>query len=100
MSISEIRNLLRQSKRHVENNEWVTDELWAIDQLRLHDEYLKHVGTNNPVSNELSSSVAYLIGITDEPPTTAPIGLKVSGGRSDWPDIDLDFQDSRRNEVK
>lgn len=100
MSISEIRNLLRQSKRHVENDEWVTDELWAIDQLRLHDEYLKHVGTNEPVSNELSSSVAYLIGITDEPPVTAPIGLKVTSGRSDWPDIDLDFMDSRRDEVK
>ena len=99
MSISEIRDLLRQSKRQVKNSDWVSEELQAIVDLNLSEEYVKHVGKAK-VSNELSSSIAYLIGITDEEPSKPPVGLKVSFGRSDWPDIDLDFQDSRRNEVK
>ena len=99
MSISEIRDLLRQSKRQVKNSDWVSEELQAVVDLKLSEEYVKHVGQAK-VSNELSSSIAYLIGITDEEPTKPPVGLKVDFGRDDWPDIDLDFQDSRRNEVK
>lgn len=99
MSISEIRDLLRRSDRSVKNPEWAVKELQAIGDLGLSEEYLKHVGKGK-VSNELSSSVAYLIGITDEEPLKAPVGMEVDFGRSDWPDIDIDFMDSRRDEVK
>ena len=98
--ISVLEDLLSQSKRTVENPKWVSDELFAIGRLKLHDHYLKHVNGATKVSNELSSSIAYLIGITDESPIGPPIGLNVDRGRDDWPDIDSDIQDSRREEVK
>jgi len=88
-----------QSKRSVLDDSWVVDEICAINNLKIEDLYLKHVGKEK-VSNKISSSVAYLIGITDEEPKTYPVGLEVYHGREDFPDIDTDFADDRREEVK
>lgn len=48
------------------------------------------------------SLVCYAIGITNVDPIEHDLLFFrfIDPSRSDWPDIDLDFQDSRRNEVK
>jgi DNA-directed DNA polymerase III PolC len=96
----DLKTLLEQSERTVSENSWVEQELKAIGFLGLEEKYLSLLQTGIKRSNPNSSSVAYLIGITDEEPATAPIGLKYDPGRADWPDVDIDIEKKRRDEVK
>ena len=57
------------------------------------------IQTGRKIHNTSNSSIAYLIGITDEEPDGPPTGL-VKSEIPDWPDVDVDFEDRRRDEVK
>ena len=57
------------------------------------------IQTGRKIHNTSNSSIAYLIGITDEAPDGPPTGL-VKSEIPDWPDVDVDFEDRRRDEVK
>jgi DNA polymerase III subunit alpha len=96
----ELRALVESSDRAVEDSEWVLDELFAIGTLNLEDRFLRDVERCvKHDSNSRNSSVGYLIGITDIPPSGPPAG-KISRGREDIVDIDIDFEQGRRGEVK
>lgn len=98
-SISELERLLSESTRSIPNAEWLRDEISAVQSLKLEQDFLRVFQTGRKIHNRSNSSIAYLIGITDEPPTGHPDGLtKTQWG--DWPDLDIDFQDDRREEVK
>jgi DNA polymerase-3 subunit alpha len=96
----ELLNKLRASKRSIPNEKWVDDEVRAIRDSKLADRYLDLLESGKKYENPNHSSVAYLLGFTDECPTQYPIGLTISGGRPDWPDADMDFEHTRREEMK
>lgn len=94
----ELRNLVYFSDRKVDDRRWLDDELKAVLELGLQDEFLSRVGKKLP--NPTSSALAYVIGITDEPPTRYPDGLQVVHGKPpSMADIDLDMSALRRDEV-
>lgn len=78
----------------------MADELYAIGKLELQEKFITMLDSGKKYSNSSSSHVAYVIGITDEEPVGYPQTLKISRSRSDFVDIDMDFQDDRREEVK
>lgn len=91
---------LEESKRIAPNEQWLRDELFAIKMLSLDSQFLDLLNTGKKYLNDSNSTVAYLLGITDVVPETPPDGLVVDYGRLDFPDIDVDIQDTRRSEVK
>lgn len=95
-----MKNRLEKSERTVQNLDWLKDELRAIEDLQLDSMFMNLLLSGKKYDNKTNSSVAYLLGITDTPPTKYPETLVVDEGRTDFPDIDTDFQDSRRGEVK
>ena len=94
-----MKNRLEKSERTVQNLDWLKDELRAIEDLQLDSMFMNLLLSGKKYDNKTNSSVAYLLGITDIPPTKYPETL-VDEGRTDFPDIDTDFQDTRRGEVK
>lgn len=99
MSILEIKNLLSQSKRSVVNKKWLEDELLAIERLNLSQKFLDAVESGSKFKVE-NSTVAFLLEISDMVPNGPPKSLYVDVGRNDYPDIDLDFEDKKRGQVK
>ena len=95
-----MKNRLEKSERTVQNLDWLKDELRAIEDLQLDSMFMNLLLSGKKYDNKTNSSVAYLLGITDIPPTKYPETLVVDEGRTDFPDIDTDFQDTRRGEVK
>lgn len=100
---SELRSLCEQSNRSA-NRKWVEEELEAIEHvLGLEQKFLdlrKRVRkTRRKRKNPNASSVAYLVGITDDKPTTAPIGITKTNDRTKPPDIDLDIEDEGRGRL-
>ena len=96
---SELRTLVKQSTRSIPNAQWVADELDAVQHLKLETKFLSVIQTGRKIHNTSNSSIAYLIGITDEAPDGPPTGL-VKSEILDFPDVDIDFEDRRRDEVK
>lgn len=96
---SELMKLLEESTRDIPNAKWLSEEIAAVQSLKLEQDFLKVVHLGKKIHNKSNSSVAYVIGITDEIPDSEPTGLSKKSV-VDWPDIDTDFQDSRRHEVK
>lgn len=94
---AELLSLCEDSQKDF-NEEWISDELWAVFNLGLSRVFLDLLGKK--VDNKQSSSIAWAIGITDEEPPSYPVGMRVDRGREDPPDVDSDIQDSRRDEVK
>lgn len=94
----ELLELINQSDREVLDAEWVRQELFAVRTLGGARGFLNLKETGKRYTNDDSSAIAFLIGITDEAPTVAPISVHT--GRIDPPDIDIDFEDRRRDEVK
>lgn len=90
--------LVNQSKRS-HNEEWLKDELFAIKRLKLSDKFIKMHDSQKKFSNAANSTVAWVIGVTDEEPTEYPAGMIVDFGRTDAPDVDSDIADARRAEV-
>lgn len=97
-SYQRLVSLVRSSPRTVLEPSWVEDELLALRVLGGVEAMLSLYDSGIRYTNDSNSSVAYLIGITDE----APIGpaAKIAPGRVEPPDIDIDFEDRRRDEVK
>lgn len=96
----DLRKLVKQSLRNNEaNQEWLSDELMAITLCKLNDRFTSLASTGKKYSNPDNSTVAWVIGITDQKPESYP-NMKYDRGRNDFPDIDTDFQKSRRGEVK
>ena len=85
------------------NEDWFRaherDIIFELNHLELHslDDYLlkMHEKGIKAASNPNNSNIAYVLGITDEEPTQA---ITAVGGS--FPDIDLDFEHERREEVK
>jgi len=79
---------------------WLEDELFAIKNLSLEEEYLKRFDSGVTGENPNSSAVSYVIGITNTPPTRYPDGLKVKRGYpGGMADIDLDLEQRYREKV-
>ena len=64
------------------------------------DSFMELYNSGKKYDNPNHSSVAYVVGITDIEPAQYPISLVVDHGRNDYPDIDIDFEHKRRDEVK
>lgn len=62
--------------------------------------FLEAIDSGDKFDNVEQSTVAWLIGITDIKPSSYPKNLKVDWGRMDFPDIDMDFETSGRDEMK
>lgn len=94
-----IKNLIMMSDRKfLVDKKALNDELLAIKQLKLEDYYLEKFASGNLFSNPNNSSVAFVIGITDEQPSGYPDNLKIVEGRFAPPDIDWDI-DTRYRDV-
>jgi DNA polymerase-3 subunit alpha len=98
LSFLELLDLVKKSERTVLDPKWVEDELLAIRVLGGAEAMLRLLRSGKKYTNDSGSSVAYLIGITDYAPT-GPAAI-INQGRVEPPDIDLDFEDARRDEVK
>lgn len=96
--MEELMELVEASTRD-HNAEWLRDELFAIKRLKLHEKFLKMHSSGKKFKNTAQSTVAWVIGVTDEEPTEYPVGMLVDFGRTDSPDIDTDIADARRGEV-
>ena len=83
-----MKNRLEKSERTVQNLDWLKDELRAIEDLQLDSMFMNLLLSGKKYDNKTNSSVAYLLGITDIPPTKYPETLVVDEGRTDFPDID------------
>lgn len=62
---AELLSLCEDSQKDF-NEEWISDELWAVFNLGLSRVFLDLLGKK--VDNKQSSSIAWAIGITDEEP--------------------------------
>jgi len=69
-------------------------EIGAVEIYNMEGYFLALKKKGIKVTNDQNSTIAYLIGITDEKPTGLP---KYIGGTS--PDIDIDFDKDKRDEV-
>lgn len=79
---------------------WLKDEIYAIGQTEgLTERYLELYNSGRKYSNPNNSTVAWLIGITDEEPSSYPKGLQILQGRISMPDIDIDIDDRKRDQV-
>lgn len=96
--LSELEELVRTSTREVLDDKWVEDEMMAIRILGGAPGMMRLKRTGLKYTNWDHSSVAYLIGITDYSP--AQPCVRVHTGRVEPPDVDLDFEDARRDEIK
>lgn len=90
---------MKQSERTAPSVLWLKNELDCIDQLKQVDFYLDLLESGDKYDNECQSTVAYLLGITDEEPTQAPVGMEIHQGRKSMPDIDIDIDDRHRDKV-
>ncbi len=91
-------DLVKKSNRQVLDEQWVRDELLAIRLLNCAEGMLRLYESGKKYTNNDQSSVAYLIGITDYAPTGPAV--RIESARVDPPDIDIDFEHGRRDEVK
>lgn len=82
------------------DNTWLEDELFVIEKKNMADSFMELYNSGKKYDNPNHSSVAYVVGITDIEPAQYPISLVVDHGRNDYPDIDIDFEHKRRDEVK
>lgn len=96
--MDELLKLVEDSDRDA-NPEWLKDELFAIKRLHIADTFVKAANSGKRFNNAQQSTVAYVIGMTDEAPTEYPKGMSVDYGRMDPPDIDSDIADKGRAEV-
>lgn len=94
----ELVELINVSERTVFDESWVSQELFALRTLGGSEGFLTLKGTGKKYTNDSNSTIAFLIGITDNAPLESPINLHA--GRIEPPDIDMDFEDRRRDEVK
>ena len=97
-----LRHLVRSSPRNSGiAAEWLSDELAAIESSSdLTEEFLNKFDSGKLFTNPNSSAVAFVIGITNDPPTRYPDSLIVRRGKPpSCADIDLDFETSRREEL-
>lgn len=79
---------------------WLRDELDAIKCCNLAKDYLKVFNSERIIHNKNESSVAFVIGITNEQPNSYPINLTISRGpKNTPPDVDLDFEARYRDEM-
>lgn len=99
MSILELRSRLSASTRDIPNESWLESEMLAISMCDLSEYFIQLQDSGNVFNNPSNSSVAYILGITDIKPTSPP-DATIDHGRSDFPDIDLDFADRHRERVK
>lgn len=90
--------LVDESERTVLDPSWVEDELFAIKMTGAAKGMLKLLDSGKKYFNHDNSSVAYLIGITDYAPSGPAVTFR--SGRVEPPDIDIDVQHDRREEVK
>lgn len=95
---SRLLDLIRRSDREVLDPRWVEDELFAIKMTGAAPGMLRLLDSGKKYFNHDNSSVAYLIGITDYAPSGPAVAIK--SARIEPPDIDIDFQHDRRDEVK
>ena len=98
---SNLENLVRFSPRYKNVKlQWLQDELFAIEKLGLEEKYLEAFDSGRVFKNTRNSSVAYVIGITNDKPTKYPDGLVVQKGKgASLPDIDQDFEQRFRERM-
>lgn len=93
-----LETLVRTSDRTAPQTAWLEDELMAIRHYKLADYFIDLIDSGLVYSNESNSTVAFLVGICDDLPTGPAASIQT--GRIDPPDVDLDFEDTRRDEIK
>ena len=100
-SLSRIKALISNSPRKGEvDPDWLKDELYAIEYFELTEEVIDAFNTELLYRNPNNSSLAYVIGLTNDPPKGYPDGLAIERGTSGGhPDIDLDFDTRFRDEM-
>jgi hypothetical protein len=95
----ELVKLIKQSNRTLLEPSWLDEELFAIKTLGMAGNVLRMIKTGKKFTNNHHSSVAYLLGITDYSPIQRP-PVVAKTTRIEPPDIDIDFEDRRRDEIK
>lgn len=95
-----LKELVEKSDRHewILDPEWVREELFAVKFLNGASGFIKLLETGKKYTNNNHSAIAYLIGVSDAAPTQPAVIFHT--GRVDPPDVDMDFEDTRRDEVK
>lgn len=96
-----IKNLLYFSERKndVDKNS-LKDELKAIQEDEALQIYFLDLFSSGKIyPNDPNSSVAYVLGITNDLPTSYPIGLDVVHGANNPPDCDIDWPQGDRERM-
>ena len=96
-----LNNLVYFSDRkNLVDSTWLRDELKAIENDEAIQTYLLELfESGNVYGNSVSSSVAYVIGVTDVAPSRYPDGLTVVHGANNPPDCDLDWPQGDRERM-
>ena len=96
-----LNNLVYFSDRkNLVDSTWLRDELKAIENDEAIQTYLLELfESGNVYGNDVSSSVAYVIGVTDVAPSRYPDGLTVVHGANNPPDCDLDWPQGDRERM-
>ena len=97
--IATAQSSARLSELNDESVGWVEDELYTVGRLEKSDEWIALAESGRKYNNPDGSTLAYLLGITDELPGMPP-KVNFNRGRSDAADIDVDFEKSRRHGLR
>ena len=81
------------------NDEWFQEEMTLLaTNEKAVQQLIEAAGLTRPVNNPCNSTVAYMLGITEEEPMGPPLSHVVVDRKSP-PDIDLDVDNQRRAEM-
>lgn len=94
-------NLIAFSPRREEVSlQWLLEERKAIREASLEEFFIEIFNTGILFPNSQSSSVAYVMGITDDLPDSSPKLLNIEHGKDGtYPDIDMDWDTRYRDEM-